>query len=315
IGEQQSGLLYNNNDFRYKPSEQTRDPKQIRTPYNYRSQSQQEYKGDGFDGDYGSRKLSPVFKAQQSMKYEDSLEAKLKQKENAKQMYESKPEYDYDSSNSEPEDEDIKTDDNYNINQNKKTPYLAHNINNNQNRKNQLNGRGFVQKQEAISPYYYNRESGQSLPPYNAEPFDGWPNYYYKANANNWPQLAAAATQIQETIDGQSILNLYNGYRNQNKESVRSALYSPAYDLMADTQLKAASNPVPMQSMQNSKIYAPYATAGSTYQPINLFAGYGRDYSLVDLNGELYPAPLVSQKPPRQLHKPLHQSGGDLAEQ
>lgn len=269
-----------------------------------------EYKAvntESVDNDYGTNKYKNIRNGQSSLRYQDSYEDRLKLKDNSKQLYDSipdnKPEYDYDSDTEDEEEEEDnkKSEEIYysTKNSNNKNGYNSKNYR--KNLRNPLIARPFLSKPDIIPQYYRNnKKDSQTLPLYVPEPMDNWAQYFYSnQQLNGWPRMP-----LTETFDS-NLFNLMNGWnKSPNKESVKNSLYAPAFDLMSDSLLKSASNPIPLKTMQNSKIYGPAAKYQSAYPPLNLFAGYGRDYSLADLS-DLYPGQLVGQTPLKKNNNPL----------
>ena len=260
---------------------------------------------EGVGGNYGLKVGVNKAIGQSTDKYENSYETRLKQKDVAKPVFDTaandKPEYDYDSEEDE-EDDDKKVEDEYTTGhfkgfQANKNVFNPKNLRQNVN--NAQNYGTYGVSPSLIANLLQNGKAitSQSLPVYSNEQFDSWPQLYY-SKPNVLPRLP-------ETIDT-NLLSLLNGYKNPIKDNVRNNLYAPAFDLLADSQLKASSS-----QMANSKIYGPAAKYQSNYPMINMFGGYGRDYGLVDVNGELYTAPLVAQSPLRtqiQSQQPIQQN-------
>jgi hypothetical protein len=224
-------------------------------------------------------------------------------KESAKSLYDSdsKFEYDYDSDtdSEHPFDEydNTRVEDNYHNKHNHKTGHYSSSISNDRNNRYKGKSIAFEEKPHFINHHNYYSENGHSYgPSNNQDSDDGWLNDNYdiiKPNANNWPQ-------IYETMDGNGFTSLSRGLNGRqshaisNKEIGGNAYYTPVSELFAESHIKPALAP-----LGKSKIYG----SPSNYQPLSLFAGFGRDYGSVNINGDLYPAALVANHPPRKLYK------------
>lgn len=250
-------------------------------------------------------------------------------KDTTKPLYDidSKLEYDYDSST----DSDIHKFDEYD---NTKAKDVI-----NDNRNNQYFAKSYASrpKPDAINNYYY-AENGQIYSSANNQDSDNvWANDNYgsiKSNSNNWPQT-------DDTIDPSDFTSL-RAQRPSLKQSLSHPFHTLSHPfhtlshLFGDPIVNSASAPVGFKS-GSSKIYGSTSTHQSSYgpspsqppsyppsysqsyQPLSLFAGFGRDYGSVNINGDLYPAPLVNNHPPRKLYKPKNYEGNkyqnfDLAE-
>lgn len=254
----------------------------------FRENPRQEYKSptnEGVATDYGQKEAFSKGLGLLTDKYSyDPYDKRLKQKDAkvGKGVFEStadnKPDYEYDTEEEE-EVEDKKVDDDYTSGLykgflNNKNVYNPRNSRKNANNAKNYGNYGsnpaliasLVEKGKAIT--------AQSLPIYPNEPFDSWQQFYF-SKPSSWPRLP-------DTVDT-NLLSLLNGYKNPITDKVRNNIYAPAFDLLAESQLKAASNP-----MSNSKIYGPAVKYQSSHPMINLLNGYG----LLDVNGELYPAPI-----------------------
>jgi hypothetical protein len=276
-----------------------------------------EYKTETNRGvdDYGSNKYKDTYNRHNGdIKFDDSNEDKsiFNLKENAKPLYDSdsKFEYDYDSDtdSEHPFDEydNTRVEDSYHNNH--KTGHYSSSIINDRNNRYKGKSIAFEEKPDLINNHNYYPENGQSYgSSNNQDSIDGWLNHNYdtiKPNANNWPQ-------IYETMVGNDftslsrVLNGRESHALSNKESGGNAYYTPVSELLAESNIKTASAPV-----AKSKIYG----SPSPYQPLSLFAGFGRDYGSVNINGDLYPAALVANHPPRKLYKASFQENNKFAQ-
>jgi hypothetical protein len=237
----------------------------------------------------------------------------LNLKDHTKSLYDSssKFKYDYDSDTDleHPFDEydNTRVQDSYHNKHYHKTGHYSSSINNDRNNRYKGKSIAFEEKPDLINHHNYYSENGQSFgPSNNQDSDDGWLNDNYdtiKPNANNWPQ-------IYETMDGNDFTSLsrHNGRESHaisNKESGVNAFYNPVSQLLAESHIKPAS-----ASVGKSKIYG----SPPAYQPLNLFAGFGRDYGSVNINGDLYPAALVANHPPRKLYKASMQENNKFAQ-
>lgn len=273
---------------------------------NYRSN---EYK-TGAD-DYGSNKYRNTYN--DDIKYDDTNEEKPfdNLKENTKSLFDSdsKDEYDYDSNADSDhkfnEFNNLRAKESLNNNNNhKRGHYLMNNRNNRYNRESNAH----KERPSNINNHNFYPSNDESHTTENNQDSDEvWNHDNYetiKSNSNKWPQ-------IYDTINSNEFRSL-NGRRIRNGKRERNPFFgSSMSDVLSESLIKAASAPLRFKS---SKIYGSSSsnypsTSSPPYQPLNLFAGFGRDYGSIDINGDLYPSALVNNHPPRKLYKPRNYEG------